>query len=150
MPPEFSLQSVLDYRHTRVEAMEIGLGRLHLAEQQKQTELHNLRASQGRLFAELRGRQEAGALDLSTIAYLRLNLKTIERNIAEVEKALIELARQIEEQRAALVAAKQGEETLGTLKDKERVRYEAELARREDRQRDDIYIAQGFRRAATS
>jgi flagellar biosynthesis chaperone FliJ len=59
----------------------------------------------------------------------------------------LELARQVQAKQQELVAARQEEEVLVILKDKEVERYQAEQAQQENRLQDDIYIAQAHRRA---
>jgi flagellar export protein FliJ len=148
MPPKFSLQSVLDYYHSRVETLEVELGRLQLAYQQGQAYLDALRANQAELFDKLREKQ-VGALDLSELDNLRLNLKIVEARIEQQVATLAALAQQIEKQRQLLVAARQDEETLNILKEKEEARYRAEELKQENRLREDIYIAQAHRRAVS-
>ena len=148
MAPKFSLQSVLDYYHSRVETLEVELGRLQLAYQQAQAYLDALRANQAELFEKLRHKQ-VGDLDLAELDNLRLNLKIVETRIEQQLVTLATLARQIEQQRQLLVAARQDEETLNILKEKEGARFRAEELRQENRLREDIYISQAHRRAAS-
>jgi flagellar export protein FliJ len=147
MPPRFSLQSVLDYHRNRVEVLEIELSLLVAAQQQAQVELDAL---QGRLAAEreeLRQKQ-AGLLDLGAIDQLRLNIKGTEAAIVRQEQILADLARQVEAKRTQLIEAKQDEETLNTLREKELERFLAEEARRDNRLQDDIYISRAYRRGS--
>ena len=147
MPPKFSLQSVLDYHHSRVEVLEIELSLLVSAQQQAQYELDALRGRLTEELDELRQKQ-AGTLDLGAIAQLRLNIKGTEAAIVRQEQILVDLTRQVEAKRAQLIEAKQDEETLSTLKEKEMERYLAEEARRDNRLQDDIYISRAFRQSA--
>ena len=149
MPPEFALQSVLDYRHSQVEALEIQLGRWLAALQREQELLCSLRASRDDRLAALR-QQQAGLIDLTAVAQLRLSLKRLEAQITRHVEAVAETARRAEEHRHKLVAAKQDEEALATLKQKELDRFRAEMRRRENRLHDDIYIAQTYRRAVAA
>ena len=148
MPPKFSLQSVLDYYHSRVETLEVELARLELAYQQAQAYLDALKANQAELFDKLRHKQ-VGDLDLAELDNLRLNLKIVETRIEQQIATLAALAQQIEAQRQLVVAARQDEETLNILKEKEEARFRAEALRQENRLREDIYIAQAHRRAAS-
>lgn len=143
--PKFALQAVLDYRHSLVEALEIELGRLHAARQEAQRVLDDLLANQQQLYADLHHRQIAGPLDLSLIAQARISLKALEKRIADQIQYLAQLDQQIEAKRLQLVKAKQDEETLAKLKEKELERWAEEEARQEDRQRDDLYIARAYR-----
>lgn len=148
MSVEFSLQAVLDFRHKRVEELEIALGRLLQQEQQARRLLESLEASREALFADIRQKQ-AGVLDLAAIAQMRFNLKHLEQRLDQQRAVLTELARRVAEQRAHLVAAKQEEETLVTLKDKEIAQQRAAELRLENAQRDDLYIMRARRRAAS-
>lgn len=148
MALEFSLQTVLDYRHSRVEALEIQLGRVLYEQQQAQRLWEALQENQRALFAEIRQKQ-AGTLDLAAIAQLRFNLKHLEQRLAQQAARLAELARQVDEARARLVAAKQAEEALVVLKNKELERYQAEVHRIENSQRDDLYIMRAHHRRAS-
>ena len=146
MPPEFGLQSVLDHRHSRVEALEIELGRRLFEQQQALRALEALQAERRQLFATLREKQD-GHLDLPALALMRYNVKRVEQRIVRQEERLAELAAQVEATRAQLVAAKQDEEALVILKNKELERYHAQELRVENNQRDDIYIMRAHRRA---
>jgi flagellar export protein FliJ len=148
MAPKFSLQSVLDYYHSRVETLEVELGRLHLAHQQAQAYLEALRANQTDLFEKLRHKQ-VGDLDLAELDNLRLNLKIVEARIGQQVAMVAALAQQIEAQRLLVVAARQDEETLNVLKEKEVARFRAEELKQENRLREDIYISQAHRRAVS-
>lgn len=143
--PKFALQAVLDYRHSLVEALEVELGRLHATRQEAQRVLDELLATQAQLYVDLRDRQTAGALDLPLIAQARLNLKALEKRLADQRLYLAQLEQQIEAKRQQLIRARQDEETLAKLKEKELERWAEEEARREDRQRDDLYIARAYR-----
>ena len=147
MPPDFPLQVVLDYRHNRVQLMEIELGRLQALYQAQQARLAKLRDSREQLFAELRERQN-GEVEMAVVALLRLNIRGVERGIETEQTTLAELSLKVMEQQQKVIAARQDEETLETLKENAQVRFRAGQARREERQRDDIYIAQAHRRAA--
>lgn len=142
---KFALQSVLDYRHSVMEAFEIELGRLHAMRLEAQAVLEALLANQQQLYVDLRDRQNAGALDLPLIAQARVNLKAVEKRIAEQMQVIAQLDQQIEAKRQQLIKARQDEETLIKLKEKEQERLTEAEARVEDRQRDDIYIAQAYR-----
>jgi|WetSurMetagenome_2_1015567.scaffolds.fasta_scaffold1014374_1 flagellar export protein FliJ len=148
MPPKFSLQSVLDYYHSRVETLEVELGRLLQAQQQAQAYLETLKANQVELFEKLRHKQ-MGPLDLTELDNLRLNLKIVETRIEQQLATLAALAQQIVAQRQLVVAARQDEETLNILKEKEEARFRAEEVKHENRLREDIYISQAHRRASS-
>jgi flagellar export protein FliJ len=148
MPPKFSLQPVLNYRHTRVEGFEVELGVLLDARQRGSEFLEKLRSFQKGLFAEMHTQQSGGLMDLEKVAQLRSNLKLIEERIHVQIETLAELDSQVEAKRNELVAAKQDEETLVKLKENELDRYREQQARQESRLQDDIYIAQAFHKGA--
>jgi flagellar export protein FliJ len=149
MPPDFALQGVLDYRHSRVETLEIQLGRLLSEQQQAQRAWEALQAERHQLFAAMREKQ-AGTLDLSALAQLRFHLKHQEQRIERQAALLAALAEQIKACRGRLVAAKQDEEALVTLKSKGLERWHAEVLRQENSQRDDLYIMRAHRRAQSA
>lgn len=144
MSPKFSLQPVLDYRETRVEILEIELGRLVQSQQRGKTFLEALQSSRKRLLEEM-GKQQVGDVDLFVLSRLRSNLQMVNQRIAEQEARLAELAQQIAEKQEEIVVAKQDAEALVKLKEHEIERYRKEEARRENRLQDDIYISRAFR-----
>ncbi len=143
--PKFTLQPVLDYRHSRVEVMEIELGRL-LFDQQRSWEL--LMASndlKSRLYHDLEGIQQ-GEINLVKIAQVRANLQSVGQSIEQQEAMLEELAKKVDAKQAEVVEARKNEEMLVTLKRKMVERYQGEQAFQENRLQDDIYISQAHRR----
>jgi flagellar export protein FliJ len=146
MTPKFSLQPVLDYRETRVEILEIELGRLVQSQQRGKTFLEALQSSRNRLLEEM-GKQQVGDVDLFMLSRLRSNLQMVNQRIAEQEARLAELARQIAEKQEEIVLAKQDAEALNKLKEHEFERYRKEEVQRENRLQDDIYIARAFRQS---
>jgi flagellar export protein FliJ len=144
MPPKFSLQAVLDVRHSRVEALEIELSELLMAQREGEAMLVSLKELQGNIFRLLQ-EQQSGEIDLFAVAHLRADLVLNQEKIAQVLEALKVLAGRIDAKRQEIVLARQAEETLGTLKRKEIERFNSEQAVRESRAQDDIYIAQAFR-----
>lgn len=146
MTPKFSLQPVLDYRETRVEILEIELGRLIQSQQRGKTFLEALQSSRSRLLEEM-GKQQVGEVDLFMLSRLRSNLQTVNQRIAEQEARLAQLAQQIAEKQEEIVLAKQDAEALSKLKEHELERYRKEEVQRENRLQDDIYIARAFRQS---
>jgi flagellar export protein FliJ len=144
MAPKFSLQNVLDIRHGKVELLEIGLGKLLSVHEETKELLLSLQKEQASLL-ELLNTAQSGEIDLFEISALRSNILHINERIEDV---MLELARQnqeIAEKRAALIKAKQDEETLEILKKKRQEIYLAEQVQIEARAQDDIYIARAFR-----
>jgi flagellar export protein FliJ len=153
MALKFSLQSVLDYRHKRVEGLEVELGQLLSGLRQAQAFLERLHEFRAGLFEQLdrslRGADSAnGEMDLGAIGQMRSNLKLVEARIRQQNDHIRQLQAAVDAKRMEVVAAKQDEETLMTLKNKEIERYNAELLRAENRLVDDIYISQAHRRSA--
>jgi flagellar export protein FliJ len=143
MPPKFSLQTVLDVRHSKVEALEIELSKLLMAQQEKEALLESLKGLQRNLQAQLQEQQQ-GEMDLFFVRHLYSNLEAIRQAMEQVEAYLAELTGQIEAKRQEVVTAKQAEESLGILKTREIERYQADQAQKENRFQDDIYIARVF------
>jgi flagellar export protein FliJ len=144
MPPAFNLQSVLDVRHSRVEALEIELSKLLALQNACQTLLDSLQKLEMDLFDRLDAVQ-SGDMDLIQINVLRANILQNEEHLKQVEEELRKLTRLVNGKRAELVSAKQEEETLQILKRKRIELYNAEQAQIEARVQDDIYIANAFR-----
>ena len=140
----FSLLSVLDIRHGKVELIEIELGKILTIHQKTQLLHLSLQEFQVKLLDQLSAAQ-SGDFDLFKIGMLRLNIldaaKRIEVVAAELEKQIW----QIKNKRVELIAAKQAEETLEILKRKRYETYLVEQIQLESREQDDIYIAQAFR-----
>jgi flagellar export protein FliJ len=146
MAPKFNLQPILDYRHSRVEMLEVELSRL-LSDQQRGKEfLAALQQMQGQLYDQL-GECQQGDLDLVKIAQVRSNIQLVGQTIEQQQARLLELDRRVASKQAEVVEARQGEEMLVTLKKKALEQCQAEQAIRESRLQDDIYIAQAYRRA---
>ncbi|MCL4559611.1 MAG: flagellar FliJ family protein [Chloroflexi bacterium] len=143
MKPKFSLQSVLNVRHSRVEALEIELGKLMQTRNQNQALLETLLALQVTLHDRLR-RQENGEMDIFMIQHLHANIEDVNKGIVQVRDSLAELAVRIEAKRQELVAAKQSEETLTILKGKEYETFRMEQRRLESASQDDLYIAREY------
>jgi flagellar export protein FliJ len=146
MTPKFSLQSVLDYRHNRVEVLEVELGRLQQTHKQGQTFLEVLQNSRGRVYTEMAQAQQ-GDLDLFMLSRLRSSLKVINQRIEQQQQRLKELAEQMEIKRVEVVSARQDEQVLMTLKDKEIERYVEEQALIEKHQQDDVYNSRAYRQS---
>jgi flagellar biosynthesis chaperone FliJ len=87
-----------------------------------------------------------GDIDLFMINHLRSNVNDLSEQLKSVQVELAELQVRIEAKRKEVVAARQAEETLGILKNKEIERFNAEQVTIEKRLQDDIYIAKGYQR----
>jgi flagellar export protein FliJ len=148
MPPKFSLQPVLDYRHMRVEVLEVEHGRMVQAQQHATAFLDALQNSRSRVLQQM-GESQSGEVDMFMISRLHQNLDMVNERIAQQELHLQELAEQISEKRQELVQAKQDDEALAKLKNQEVERYQVEQARIENRMLDDVYISRAYRRSGS-
>ncbi|NMC54094.1 MAG: hypothetical protein GYA48_10710 [Chloroflexi bacterium] len=144
MAPKFSLQTVLDVRHSKVEALEIEMGKLQLAQQEKIALEETLQRLKYNLFDQLQD-QMVGDMDLVLIEQLRGNIDQVEEGIQITRQVIEELGKRIEAKRRELVAARQDEETLDILKRKEQDRFTAEMRRKENNLQDDLYISRIYR-----
>ncbi|KPL71406.1 hypothetical protein ADN00_17070 [Ornatilinea apprima] len=144
MAPKFSLQTVLDVRHSKVEALEIEMGKLQLAQQEKIALEETLQRLKFNLFDQLQD-QMVGDMDLVLIEQLRGNIDQVEEGIQITRQVIEELGKRIEAKRRELVAARQDEETLDILKRKEQDRFAAEMRRKENNLQDDLYISRIYR-----
>jgi len=144
MPPTFSLQSVLDVRHSRVEALEIELSKMIALQQEAQRIYELLLAQQAGLFEQL-AQAQSGDLDMFQVSALHNDLLQNDDQVKRVAEELAKINQLVEAKRQELVEARQGEETLQILKRKQIELFNAEQAVREARTQDDIYIAQAFR-----
>jgi flagellar biosynthesis chaperone FliJ len=143
--PVFSLQAVLDVRHSRVEALEITLGKL-LAEERAGRERQDLlRAQQTELMQRMVNAMHADELDIVQVDLLRRNLLASEIESARVQTILNELARMVVLKRNELLKAHQDEEVLETLKEQRNEVFRNEQKAKEASQQSDVYIAQAFR-----
>lgn len=149
MPPRFSLQPVLDYRHSRVEAEQIELARLNNEFQQGLAHLDFLEEESSNAYLRI-GKLQAGKIDLDKLAQLRLRVRMLDVQIRDQYEMLVQLESRIDEQRERLVLAKQDEETLVILKEKKAELWNDEQRKKENSLRDDIYISQAFKRSMMS
>ena len=144
MTPKFSLQTVLDFRHGKVELLEIELGKLLAAHQKTQSLFTALQEYQISLLDQLSVTQ-SGEIDLVRMNLLRLNILQISEQIELVAIELKKQVKEIEIKRAEMIKARQSEETLEILKRNRNELYLAEQVQIEAQAQDDIYIARAFR-----
>lgn len=145
MFPRFSLQAVLDYRSSLVEALEIELGRLMAILLRARKILEAMREKRANLIGELRSAM-LGELDLIKISQLRVNIELLDVNIASQEQEVERIAQEVEAKRQELVKARQDEEVLVILKDKAIAAFQQEMKLRENRTQDDVYIASYYQK----
>lgn len=144
MPPKFSLQSVLDVRKSKVESLEIDLGKLLSAKRELESLLNTLYESRTDLLERLFLEQQ-GEMDLFNLSILRANIVATDERIQEVIKSINQQEIKIDQKRKEIVIAKQEEEVLEILKNKQTDQFMKAQAEKEAKQQDDIYIAQAFR-----
>lgn len=146
MPPKFSLQSILDYHKSRVELLEMELGRLVATRQEGLDALTKLNIEQNRLIEELVGFQ-SGELDLHIIAQARLNLKRNQTKTKTQEDDLKVIEQAIRAKQDEIILAKQDEAVFDKLKDKEIERFNEKIKTQEKNVQSDIYISQAHRQS---
>jgi flagellar export protein FliJ len=143
---KFSLQSVLDYRQDKVEGLEIELARARAVLQQQVEWIATLDLRRRGLLDELRQLQTRQTLDLGALQFTRATITRTERQLENERLKLAQLETRVAALHTALLAAKQDQETLETLKAKGQDAYRQDTARREDAAQDEIYVAQAHRR----
>jgi flagellar export protein FliJ len=141
MPPKFSLQNVLDYRHSKVEKLEVIFGRtqnqLLLAKEQ----LVAMESERNTLLKDL-GSYQNGDLNLQKILQARTFLKRVQKSMDRQKLEIARLSVEAENARLALITAKQDEVALEKLSQKELQVFTDKDNMREKQQQDDIYISQ--------
>lgn len=141
MAPKFSLQNVLDYRHSKVEKLEVIFSRLQNQYLSSREKLATMETEKTRLLQEL-GSHQSGNLNLQAILQARSYLKRLQKGI---DRQLLEINRlklETENARINLIQAKQDEAALEKLSEKELQVYTDKANMREKLQQDDIYISQ--------
>ena len=86
MPPKFSLQNVLDIRKSKVEGLEVELGKLIAAKQQMEELLTALYENRTSLLEQLFLEQQ-GEMDLFNLSMLRANIVATDERIQQVMKS---------------------------------------------------------------
>ncbi|MBI9047919.1 MAG: flagellar FliJ family protein [Anaerolineaceae bacterium] len=140
MAPKFTLQSILDYHHSRVEKFEIELGYLN-AQRTRLQELINLLLYKKDEFLEELRNLHTGELDLLAIRQVKSNVEVLEKTIEQRMQDLYQIEVKIEEKRKEILAAKQDEAVMDKLKEKEIKKYDLKIEAYEKRQQDDIYTS---------
>ena len=144
MAPKFSLQTVLDVRHSKVESLEIELGILHQEKHQKEAFCEALVNAQDMLYIKLHELMH-GDVDLFMMNHLRNNITDLAHQIDLTHDSIQQLEVLAEQKRLEVVEARKSEESLNILKNKEIDRFNEEEKDKERHFQDDIYISQGFR-----
>jgi flagellar export protein FliJ len=141
MAPKFSLQNVLDYRHSKVEKLEVIFSRIQNQLLSSREKLATMESEKTRLLEEL-GSHQSGDLDLQAILQARSYLKRLQKGIDRQLQEINRLKLETENARINLIQAKQDEAALEKLSEKELQVYTDKANMREKLQQDDIYISQ--------
>lgn len=142
---KFSLQTVLDVRHSQVEALEIQLGQLNRTRQELSQLLESLQNVLVELLNGLYDEKQREEMDLFFISHLCQNIQDTEKLIMRIQEDLKVLDQKIEEKRHELIVAKQNEEVMEILKEKEHLRLLEAVEGAEKKEVDDLYISRAFR-----
>jgi len=143
MPPEFSLQTVLDYRATIVESLEIELGQLINQKKELEKAFRMAELREFDLWEQLT-KEQVGYMNLSYIDQIRIQLERLEKEKDQLKETLRELNERIDRKREEVVLARQEEETLEIVKEKEIEAYWERVKKQDQKTQDDIYIAQAY------
>jgi len=141
MPPKFSLQNVLDYRHSKVEKLEVIFGRTQNQLLMAKEQLAAMESERDTLLKDL-GSFQNGDLNLQKILQARTFLKRVQKGMDRQKLEISRLSVEAENARLALITAKQDEVALEKLSQKELQVYTDKANMREKQQQDDIYISQ--------
>lgn len=145
MPPAFIFQNVLDIRHSKVESIEIQLSKVENKLQTLKEKKESLQLLKNNQIEELTIRMR-GDIDLQQLNILNASIRRLDDFIKHIEIEIVETQKKILQIRAGLVEAKQDEETLEILKEKEIEKFKIEMKRVESIQQDDVYISQAFQK----
>jgi flagellar export protein FliJ len=146
MAPKFSLQTILDYHHSRVEILELELSQLLQAKNEALAALDQLFGDLDRLYQELTNFQ-TGEMDLKVISQSRFNIKRTQSKIEKQKEQLVKIDQSINVKQKEIIDARQDEAVFGKLKEKEKGRFEEKIKRQESTLQTDIYISQAYRQA---
>lgn len=144
MPPKFSLQSILEYHHNRVEKLEMELGLLNQQKKSIEEMIERLSAKKIDLYDELVAHQE-GELDLKMIDHIRQNINHIQLQVVQQTNKKAETEKAISKKRVELVDAKKEEAVFEKLKEKEHEQWLEKVNQSEKDALSDLYISQAFR-----
>jgi flagellar export protein FliJ len=138
--PKFSLQSVLDYRHSRVEVLEVELGRLNQLRLEKLDAIAQNIANQERAYHQM-GVYQSGDIDLLAVQQTQRYLSSLFVQLKKLESELAKLEERIESKRLEVVQAKKDEAVLENLREREIMVFKEKLFMQEKQQQDDIYTS---------
>lgn len=139
MAGKFKLQSVLNYRQSlEAQAQQLlatSLQRHNELETQRQQQLQQLQQHDD----ELQRRQQEG-LTVAEIDLYEAQIQHCRRLIADIQKRLQQLDRQILAERKELLHAARERQVMEKLKDKQEAEYRQELSRKERVMLDEISL----------
>lgn len=138
--PKFSLQSVLDYRHSRVEVLEVELGRLNQLRKEKLDAIAQNIANQERAYHQM-GVYQSGDVDLLAVQQTQRYLSSLFVQLKKMEAELAKLDARIESKRQEVVQAKKDEAVLENLREREILELKEKMKMQEKQQQDDIYTS---------
>jgi len=144
MGPKFSLQSILDFHHKRVEVLELEYGRLQQSRLIAIEFMQKLLDEQDRLIEEL-SQFQSGEMDLHSIAQSRLNLKRNQARIKRQKDEIVLIDQAINAKQQEVIQAKQDEAVFDKLREKEMEKYQEKINLQERSLQADIYISQAHR-----
>jgi|WetSurMetagenome_2_1015567.scaffolds.fasta_scaffold222248_2 flagellar export protein FliJ len=144
MTPKFSMQTILDYHHSRVDLLELELSQLLQTKREILGALDSLFTDLDRLYQELTNFQ-MGEMDLKFISQSRFNIKKTQTNIEKHKEQLVVVDKAIETKQKEIIQARQDEAVFDKLKEKEMGRFEEKIKRQENILQADIYITQAYR-----
>jgi len=144
MPPKYVFQNILDIRHSKVESIEIQLGNAENKLLALEKRKNMLLAMKSGCLEEMRLKMK-DEIDVFQLDMLRSNVKRIDDSLKRVDSEIGDMKKKISQIRMNLVKAKQDEETLEILKEKENEKFMAEMKRLEGKQQDDVYISMAYK-----
>ncbi len=147
MSPKFSLQSVLDFHHNRVERLEMELGLLNRQKSEIEEALSQMRNQESQMIDELIVFQD-GEMDMKMITHIRANIDHLRKKIDQKIQAKRAVEEAILLKQQEIIAAKQDEAVFEKLREKEMAEWTEKADKKEKETLSDIYISQAHRQNA--
>jgi len=147
MQHNFTLQSVLDYRGTIVDSLEMELALMLREKIDLENAINKAARLEKQLWNELL-ELRVGELDLVRMEHLQNQQEQVEKEKELLLSSLKSLMTQIHAKREEIVLAKQDEEVLETIKEKEIRKFKQRVKEQDQKFQDDIYIAQAYQARA--
>ena len=134
----FRLQSVLNYKASVVEALEMEFARLKVVHQQEKETLTGLQQAEKQEVDSLRAEQQQGPIDCDLIQLHQQYLGSLNDHVTEQTARVVLVAEQVETKREELVKTMQDQQMLQKLRERHQLRQAKEMLRRETRAVDEI------------